>query len=145
MIKIISPQTPAEWETYFSIRYNTLRSEWSQPAGSEHLADDDTAFHALAYDESGVAVGVCRLHFNTAKEGQIRMMGVVQGIRTKGVGKALMLYFEDFARQKDANKMVLDARESAVRFYEKLGYTKVEGKTHVLWGLIPHFWMEKAL
>jgi len=145
MIKIINPQTPAEWETYFSIRYTTLRSEWGQPAGSEHLADDDVSFHALAYDESGLAIGVCRLHFNNPQEGQIRMMGVVQGIRTQGVGRALMHYFEDFARQKDANKMVLDARESAVRFYEKLGYTKVEGKTHVLWGLIPHFWMEKEL
>lgn len=145
MITIISPQTADEWQTYFSIRYTTLRSEWGQPAGSEHLDDDNTSFHALAYDENGEAVGVCRLHFNTPTQGQIRMMGVVQGIRTKGVGRALMLYFENLARQKGATQMVLDARESAVRFYTKLGYHVVEGKTHVLWGLIPHFWMEKAL
>lgn len=145
MIRIISPSTPKEWEDYFSVRYATLRKEWGQPTGSEHLDDDKTAFHALAIDETGNPLGVCRLHLNTPSEGQIRMMGVVQGIRTQGVGTALIRHFEDMARQMGATRMVLDARDYALGFYKKNGYTVVDGKTHILWGQIPHFWMEKEL
>jgi ribosomal protein S18 acetylase RimI-like enzyme len=72
------------------------------------------------------------------------MMGVLPSTRTKGVGSALMQYFEKIAKQEGASKMVLDARDYAVKFYEKNGYTLVK-QTHILWGLIPHFWMEKTL
>lgn len=145
MLHIISPQTPAQWQAYYTIRYNTLRQEWGQPLGSEHLEDDENAIHALALDDDNTPIGVCRLHYNTPFEGQIRMMGVVPGTRTKGVGTALLQYFEDMARKAGATTMVLDARDYALGFYQKNGYQIVEGKTHVLWGQIPHFWMEKTL
>ena len=144
MVTVKAPETTREWEKYFEIRYSTLREEWGQPIGSEHLADDHSSYHALAFDEDGEPVGVCRLHFNSPVETQIRMMGVLPGTRTKGVGSALMQYFEIIAKQEGASKMVLDARDYAVKFYEKNGYTLVR-QTHIWWGLIPHFWMEKNL
>lgn len=144
MVTVKAPETASEWEKYFEIRYKTLREEWGQPIGSEHLADDHNAVHALAFDDKNNPVGVCRMHFNSPTETQIRMMGVMPGIRTGGVGTALMQYFEKMAKVQGAKKMVLDARDYAIPFYEKNGY-KVVKQTHVLWGLIPHFWMEKKL
>jgi N-acetylglutamate synthase-like GNAT family acetyltransferase len=144
MVTVITPETSQEWEKYFEIRYSTLREEWGQPIGSEHLVDDHSSYHALAFDDEGKPVGVCRMHFNSPEETQIRMMGVMPGTRTKGVGSALLQYFEKRAKHEGAKKMVLDARDYAVKFYEKNGYTLVK-QTHILWGLIPHFWMEKTL
>ena len=144
MVTVKAPETASEWEKYFEIRYKTLREEWGQPIGSEHLADDHNAAHALAFDDKNNPVGVCRMHFNSPTETQIRMMGVLPVIRTGGVGTALMQYFEKMAKEQGAKKMVLDARDYAIPFYEKNGY-KVVKPTHVLWGLIPHFWMENKL
>lgn len=144
MVLVKTPETPAEWEVYYSIRYNTLRKEWGQPLGSEHLVDDDRAYHALAFDAEGTPVGVCRMHFNHPTETQIRMMGVLSTTRTQGVGSALLAYFEKMAKEQGATTMVLDARDYALAFYQKNGYSIVK-PTHVLWGVIPHFWMQKQL
>lgn len=144
MVTVKAPETPQEWEKYFEIRYNTLRKEWGQPIGSEHLADDHNSIHALAFDDNNNPVGVCRMHFNSPTETQIRMMGVLPETRTGGVGSALIKYCEKIAKERGAEKMVLDARDYAIKFYEKNGYILVK-QTHVLWGLIPHFWMEKSL
>jgi GNAT superfamily N-acetyltransferase len=144
MVTVKAPETPLEWEKYFEIRYITLREEWGQPIGSEHLVDDHSSYHALAIGHHGEPVGVCRMHFNSPTETQIRMMGVLSGIRTKGAGSALIQHFEKIAKQEGSQKMVLDARDNAIKFYEKNGYSLVR-QTHILWGLIPHFWMEKVL
>ena len=144
MVTVKAPETPQEWEKYFEIRYITLREEWSQPIGSEHLADDHSSYHALAIGEDGESVGVCRMHFNSPTETQIRMMGVLSSTRIKGTGTALLQHFEKIAKQEGSQNMVLDARDYAIKFYEKNGYTLVK-QTHILWGLIPHFWMQKAL
>lgn len=144
MVTVKAPETPQEWEKYFEIRYITLREEWGQPIGSEHLADDHSSYHALAIGEDGEPVGVCRMHFNSPTETQIRMMGVLSSTRTKGAGTALLQHFEKIAKQEGSQNMVLDARDYAIKFYEKNGYTPVK-QTHILWGLIPHFWMQKAL
>lgn len=144
MIIVKAPETPAEWEFYYTIRFDTLRKEWGQPLGSERLVDDDSAFHALAFNTENEPIGVCRMHFNSPTEAQIRMMGVVQTTRTRGAGSALLAYFEDMAKKQGATTMVLDARDYALGFYEKNGYTLVK-PTHILWGLIPHFWMQKQL
>lgn len=144
MVIVKAPKTDAEWANYFIVRYNTLRKEWGQPLGSEHLADDHLAQHAIALESGNNVIGVCRMHFNSPTEAQIRMMGVDTSARTKGVGTALIKYFEDQAKVQGAKTMVLDARDYAIKFYEKNGYTVIK-PTHVLWGLIPHFWMQKTL
>jgi predicted GNAT family N-acyltransferase len=53
-------------------------------------------------------------------------------------------YLEAAARQQGLTEIVLHARELAVPFYQRLGYTVVT-PSHTLFGSIPHFLMRKNL
>jgi hypothetical protein len=48
------------------------------------------------------------------------------------------------ARAKGKTKMILHARDYAVDFYLKLGYTVIE-PSHKLFGVLQHYLMEKTL
>ena len=51
---------------------------------------------------------------------------------------------EQEAGNRNINSIVLDAREPAVGFYEKLGYS-IEKKSYLLFNEIQHFRMRKHL
>jgi len=141
---IIEPSTPEQLKQYYRLRYLTLRQPWGQPEGSERAPDDTTAIHAMLVTDAGEAVGVCRMHLQTPQEAQLRFMGIHDNYQGKGLGKLLIDYLEDKARTMGAEYMVLQAREKAVSFYERNGYQVVE-KTHLLFGSIQHYKMEKQL
>ena len=143
-MNILEPVTPAQFEKYYRLRYETLRKPWNQPEGSERATDDETAVHAMLVTDNGEAVGVCRMHLQTAQEAQLRFMGIHENYQGKGLGKLLIDYLEDKARSMGAEIMILQAREKAVSFYERNGYNVTE-KTHLLFGSIQHYKMEKQL
>jgi N-acetylglutamate synthase-like GNAT family acetyltransferase len=141
---ITEPSTPEQFERYYQLRYQTLRQPWGQPEGSERTPDDDTAIHAMLVNDAGETVGVCRMHLQTPHEAQLRFMGIHPGYQGKGLGKLLLDYLEDKARTMGAQTIVLQSREKAVSFYERHGYHVTE-KTHLLFGSIQHYKMEKQL
>ncbi len=64
----------------------------------------------------------------------------------QGIGKLLMQYIEDFAKQQGIVRLVLKASVSAVVFYQKLGYVTVEEMDeHVGDARIKVIMMAKAL
>ncbi|MBX0291386.1 GNAT family N-acetyltransferase [Hymenobacter sp. HSC-4F20] len=146
MPAITFPRTPAEWAAYFRLRYEVLRQPWQQPEGSEQ-ADDDMApatTHALLLAPEGYAAGVGRLHPTGPKQGQVRFMAVHPAWQGRGVGRQVLEYLEAAARAQGLTEVVLHAREPAVPFYQRLGYTVV-APSHVLFGAIPHFLMRRVL
>ena len=56
----------------------------------------------------------------------------------------LMNYFEEMSTNKKIQYIILNARENAVPFYEKLGYNIIE-KTNLLYGKIQHYKMKKVI
>lgn len=74
---------------------------------------------------------------------RLRQMAVVSGLQGKGIGKVLLQFAENIARDRGYKKIVMHARKTAVGFYEKSGYkvtsTEFEEVT------IPHYIMEKNL
>lgn len=143
-IKIIEPQTSQEFEAYYLVRFNTLRKPWNQPLGSEKDQHEKESIHTMAVDENNNVLGVCRLQYNSPTEGQLRFMGVIESARGMGIGKLLIEYLEKKAKKNGAQTMVLQARENAVPFYLKSGYS-IKEKTHLLWGEIQHYLMSKEL
>jgi GNAT superfamily N-acetyltransferase len=141
---IIEPASAADLAQYYRLRYEELRKPWNQPEGSERTSDDDTAIHALLLDDAGNAAGVCRLSFASPEEGQLRFMAIRQDLQSRGLGKLLVDFLEEKARLLGARFISLQARERAVPFYERLGYTVVK-KTHLLFGEIQHYEMRKEL
>jgi N-acetylglutamate synthase-like GNAT family acetyltransferase len=144
MTLIISPRTEAEFAAYYQLRHAVLRAPWGQPVGSERAPDDDQATHALLLDEAGQALGVCRLHLHSPQEAQVRFMAIHPDYQGRGLGRQLLYYMEEQARRLGARRLSLQARENAIPFYKSCGYTLRE-KTHLLYGQIQHYRMEKEL
>jgi GNAT superfamily N-acetyltransferase len=74
---------------------------------------------------------------------RLRQMAVPKNMQGKGIGRALMIFAENVARDLGYKKLCMHARKTAVGFYQKLGYA-ISGSefTEVT---IPHFIMEKSL
>ncbi len=144
MIQIKYPKTKEEFEEYYNLRWSILREPWNQPKGSERDELEDKSIHIMAVNESGKIIGIGRLHKNRADEGQIRYMAVRKNYRQKGIGKMILEELHREAEKLKLRKIILNARENAVGFYEKHGYKNI-GKTHTLFGVIPHYRMEYSL
>ncbi len=143
MLEIKSPKSDSDWKAYYALRFNVLREPWNQPLGSEVLADEDQAIHAIAVENEEV-LGVARMHESAEKQGQVRCVATATEAQGKGIGKAIMAYLEEKAKQKGWTEIVLEARENAVPFYEAIGYTIV-AESYLLFGEIQHFRMQKSL
>lgn len=139
---IAEPASEAQWSAYYDLRWRILRAPWGQPPGSERDDLEAGAFHLLACDAAGAALGVGRLHFNGPGEAQVRFMAVAEHARGRGVGSALLRRLEEAAWARGATVIVLEARDTAVPFYQRHGYAVVgEGKT--LFGTVRHCRMRK--
>lgn len=143
MLEIKAPLTDADWKAYYALRFNVLREPWNQPLGSEVLADEDQAIHAIAVEGTEV-LGVARMHESAVKQGQVRCVAIASAAQGKGIGKAMMAYLEKMAIEKGWTEIVLEARENAVPFYEAIGYTSV-AESYLLFGEIQHYRMQKSL
>jgi N-acetylglutamate synthase-like GNAT family acetyltransferase len=88
-------------------------------------------------------LGCCLLTRMDAATIRLRQMAVPNNMQGKGVGRALMIFAENIARDLGYRKLCMHARTTATGFYQKLGYT-ISGPafTEVT---IQHYIMEKSL
>ena len=144
-MKIIEPTTSEEFKKYYNLRYEILRKPWGQPPGSERDDREETSIHRMFIDKkTGNALAVGRLQFNSIHEAQIRYMAVADDLQGKGLGRQIISALEDVARGRGIQRIILSARENALQFYKNNGY-EIMIKTHLLFGEIQHWLMEKEL
>ena len=144
-MKIIEPITSEEFKKYYNLRYEVLRKPWGQSSGSERDEREETSIHRMIIDnktENALAVG--RLQFNSTHEAQIRFMAVADDLQGKGLGSQIISALESVARGKGIQRIILSSRENALQFYKSNGYAIIK-KTHLLFGEIQHWLMEKEL
>ena len=140
-IKQIDHGSP-EYYQMVKLRHEILRKPLHLSFSSAELEEEKNDILIAALDED-VMLGCCLL--THAGEGVVRLrqMAVQNNLQGKGIGASMMNYAETIARDKGYNKLMMHARETAVGFYEKLGYKTVGNEfTEVN---IPHFIMEKKL
>ena len=142
-IEITSPSCSEEFKAYYNLRWRILRKPWGQPEGSEKDTLENECIHVIAKDGNNI-IGIGRLQFNSEHEAQIRYMAIEPAYEKQGIGKAIVANLEEQAAKKYCETIMLDAREPATGFYEKLGYVKKE-KTYLLFNCIQHFRMLKTL
>ena len=97
----------------------------------------------LAAQENNLIIGCCILTQLPDSQLQLRQMAVANSNQGKGVGAAIILFAEILAKEKNQKEIVLHARETAVGFYQKLGYNTF-GNSFLEVG-ITHFMMQKRL
>jgi|SRR5690554_1544047 len=141
---ITEPVSEKDFELYYDLRFRILRKPWGQPKGSEKDELENESIHVMVCNKERVPVGVGRAHFNSSDEAQIRYMAVEDEWQNKGIGSMILNYLEKKIAEKGADKIILNARDNAVKFYEKHGY-HIEKEAHTLFDAIPHFQMIKKL
>lgn len=124
------------------MRWRLLRAPWGQPRGSERDTLDSSATHLMVCNRQGTLLAVGRLQRNDAGTGQLRYMAVETAFQRSGIGSMLLDALEREARTQGLSTLLLDAREHAVPFYVQRGY-RVIGPSHILFGSIQHYRMEK--
>jgi GNAT superfamily N-acetyltransferase len=139
---IRSPVNECEFEAYYALRWRILREPWHQPPGSEKDEFEGEAMHLAAWNDDGKMIGVGRLHRVVGNHGQVRYMAVDPACQGHGIGRALLEELELKAIETGILEITLNAREDAIRFYQRNGY-QVLRPSHTLFGVIPHFEMYK--
>jgi GNAT superfamily N-acetyltransferase len=143
-MQLTSPLSEADYDAYYELRWKILRAPWNRPRGSERDDREADSTHLMVVDGNGAVTGVGRLHFNGISEAQIRYMAVAVGHRRQGIGTRILAALEDRARQLGATLVVVDARETALGFYTRHGYTPT-GPGAMLFNRIAHVRMQKRL
>jgi GNAT superfamily N-acetyltransferase len=142
-VEIRSPKSDKEWVEYYDLRYRVLREPWNQPRGSERNEGDEIGKHLALY-ESGKIKAIARLDESAPFESQVRFVAVEFNQQGYGYGRLIMEACEKVALERGDHKMILHAREVALDFYKRLDYKLIK-KSHLLFGEIQHYLMEKEL
>ena len=142
--KIISPKTQKEFEEYFYFRWFSLRKDFNQKLGSEKDELENETVHRMIIDKNNKIIGVGRIQILNQNQSQVRYFAIKETFRKIGLGKYLMRDLEKIAIHNNSNYIILNARQSVIDFYKKLGY-KIVKKTNLLFGEIQHYQMVKKI
>ena len=140
-LKIIDFGTD-EYQQMLKLRDEILRKPLGLHFSDDEVEKEKSNLHIAAY-EDGKMLGCCMLVQEKPQTVRLRQMAVINDLQGKGIGRALMQFAENLARDRGYKKITMHARKNATGFYEKLGYKKV-GK-EFLEITIPHYVMEKEL
>lgn len=109
----------------------------------EDLSPEQHQEHFGLFDPSGAIVACVIAVRVSPDKAKIRQMAVHSGHQRRGHGQRIMRLVEQHLAKAGVRRTVLHARETAIGFYESLGYQKV-GEPFTEIG-IPHLAMEKHL
>ena len=138
-----TPSSSEEFKKYDLFRWKILRKPLGKSIESLKDEYEDSSYHLIGViDNKIIACG--RLHFNNAYEAQIRYMAIDEHFQRKGIGVKVIELLESEAKKKRINRIVLNARNHVIEFYEKSGYKAVRKYEGSDTG-IPHTTMEKTL
>ncbi len=140
-LKIIDHGT-AEYHQMVDLRYHVLRKPLGLEFSHEDLEREKEDVLMGCFDDEKLE-GCCLLTPFGEKAFRLRQMAVSNGLQGKGIGRVLMSFAENIARDMRKEKLVMHARKSAVGFYEKLGYKICGDEFEEV--SIPHYVMEKEL
>ena len=131
-----------EYQQMINLRNEILRKPLGLSFTPEELANEKEDILIGAFDEEDM-LACCMLTKADHNSLRLRQMAVLNNLQGKGIGASMMNFAEILTRDKGYKKIIMHARETAIGFYEKLGYKVVGGKfTEVT---IPHYVMEKKL
>ena len=125
-----------------NLRNEILRKPLGLSFDKEELDKEKDDILMGAFEDDKL-LGCCLLTRMDVFTVRLRQMAVPNNMQGKGVGRALMIFAENIARDLGYKKLCMHARQTAVGFYQKLGYS-ISGEPFEE-VTIPHYIMEKVL
>jgi len=135
-----------EYELELRLREEVLRRPLRLTLSEKDLAGEDSQLHFGLFEEDGelaACAAVVAAVPTSPAEARIRQMAVSPDRQRQGLGQRLLEAIETDLKARGYRKLVLNARASAVGFYERLGY-KIDGE-EFLDLTVPHVRMSKSV
>jgi GNAT superfamily N-acetyltransferase len=140
-LKILDYGSP-EYHQMVQLRNDILRKPLGLRFTPEELEEEKGEILIGAFEDEKM-LGCCMLIKEDANTVRLRQMAVLNNLQGKGIGRALMQFAENIARDIGYKKLSMHARVTAAGFYEKLGYRVVGEQFEEV--TLPHYMMEKQL
>lgn len=140
-LKIIEHDSP-EYQQMVSLREAILRKPLGLDFDREELEQEQRNILIGAFEDDQI-LGCCMLIEENPETLRLRQMAVYNEKQGKGLGRALMNFAENLARDRGYKWLNMHARVKAIGFYEKMGYRVVSDEFTEI--TIPHVVMEKSL
>ena|SRR5690606_7556813 len=131
-----------EYLQMVKLRDDILRKPLGLSFSEDDLKGEEHHLLIGAFEDDHM-LGCCMLIEEKPGLARLRQMAVLNDLQGKGIGRALMNFAENIARDRGFNRICMHARAHAVGFYEKVGYQKVGDQFIEV--TIPHYMMEKKL
>lgn len=132
-----------EYDEAVQLRSLVLRAPLGLSYDIETLSREYADVHLVAYSERNEIVGVLLLSPVDTAVIKMRQLAIQPACQRQGIGRSLVAYSEQYAKAQGYQRIYLHARETAVSFYNAIGYQAV-GTPFIEVG-IAHIAFEKAL
>jgi GNAT superfamily N-acetyltransferase len=140
-LKLIDHGSP-EYTQMVQLRNDILRKPLGLSFLPDELEKEKDEILIAAFEEEKM-LGCCMLIKTDPGTVRLRQMAVLNNLQGKGIGRALMQFAENIARDRGFRTITMHARKTATGFYEKLGYAVVGDEFIEV--TLPHVVMEKNL
>ncbi len=140
-LKIIEFGSPS-YQKMVDLRFQILRNPLGLTFSQADL-DKEKDDILIGFFEEDNLEGCCILTPVNKTDIRLRQMAVISGLQYRGIGRVIMNFAENVARDRGYKVLHMHARKTAVGFYQKLGYEIIGEEFEEV--TIPHFEMQKAL
>ena len=130
------------YEVSIDIRNEAFRKPWGLDIRDEDLSSDQDMEMYGGYLD-GKMIATVFLAEDDKDTARVKSVAILEEYRKHGLGRYLMDFIEDLARQKGYTKSNLMGRVSVEGFYHKLGYKTLSEPFD--YHTIPHIEMTKDL
>ncbi|ANH82979.1 acetyltransferase [Niabella ginsenosidivorans] len=131
-----------EYQQMVDLRNEILRKPLGLVLTEEDINADKNNVLIGAFEDEKM-LGCCMLVKQSDRIVLLRQMAVLNDLQGKGIGKALMQFAENIARDMGYREISMQARKNASGFYEKMGYREASNEFTNL--TIPHVIMKKYI
>lgn len=132
-----------DYAAELALREEVLRRPLGLSLSEEDLAGEEIQLHFGLFESSGELVACAAAVPVSPEQARIRQMAVSPCLQGKGLGQRLMEGMEKDLQSRGFRSFVLNARRSAVGFYEKLGYATAGDE--FLDRTVPHVRMTRSV
>jgi GNAT superfamily N-acetyltransferase len=131
-----------EYQQMVKLRDDILRKPLGLGFTKEELDKEKDNMLIGAFEDDDM-LGCCMLVEENPGTVRLRQMAVLNDLQGKGIGRALMNFAENLARDSGYKILSMHARKNAIGFYEKMGYQITGDEFEEV--TIPHYVMYKQL
>jgi len=131
-----------EYKQMIKLRQEILRKPLGLDFDPKEIEDERDNMFIGAFEDDEM-LGCCMLVKEKTHTVRLRQMAVLNDLQGKGIGRALMNFAENLARDAGYKILSMHARKNSIGFYEKMGYSVASDEFIEI--TIPHYVMEKKL